>query len=417
MDENNQKLGVGLVVVASAVIGTVLVLFFGKMPAFLQSRYQITYNFPSAPRVTRDTPVRKNGVQIGRVADVRLLKDNQGVNLILELDRGQPIAQGETCRIAMGSLVTGDAFIEFIQPNESVFLSRFDGVAGGEKNGVIDPQEASFAQSVIADGDYLTGGVVSGDPLDMVVNMQGNIVNAFTAIEQASRRVESVAMTLESALGGGDGQLRDVADRVRLTIDNFNQTVQTVDRVARQFEQANLPASIGDTVNRLPFLFNEAERVLAQTQNTLRGFEDFSQSLQGIGNEFEGIGDDARETINNANRAMSNIADFTEPFSQQSEKLVGSTLNTLENLDATLSDLRIFAQKLNRSDGTLNRLVEDDQLYYELITTLENVRRISDRLQPVVDDVRVFTDKAARDPSQFGVKGLLRSGSVGAGLK
>lgn len=250
-----------------------------------------------------------------------------------------------------------------------------------------------------------------------MVNMQGNIVNAFTAIEQASRRVESVAMTLESALGGGDGQLREVADRVRLTIDNFNQTVQTIDRVARQFEQANLPASIGDTVNRLPFLFNEAERVLAQTQNTLRGFEDFSQSLQGIGNEFEGIGDDARETINNANRALSNIADFTEPFSQQSEKLVGSTLNTLENLDATLSDLRIFAQKLNRSDGTLNRLVEDDQLYYELITTLENIRRISDRLQPVVDDVRVFTDKAARDPSQFGVKGLLRSGSVGAGLK
>ncbi len=417
MEENNYRLGVGLVVVASAIIGTVLILFFGKMPAFLKDRYQITYNFPSAPRVTRDTPVRKNGVQIGRVADVKLLKDNQGVNLVLELDRDPPLAQGETCRIAMGSIVTNDAFVEFIQPTQSILITRFDGVAGGAKNSSLDPQELEFASSIMADGDYLTGGVVVGDPLDLVVNMQGNIVNAFSAIEQASRRVEAVAATLENAMGGGEGQLKDVADRIRFTIDNFNTTVQTIDRVARQFEEANLASTLGDTVNRLPLLFNEAERTLTQTQNTLRGFEDFGQSLQKITGEFEGIGSNAQETLNNANRALENIANFTEPLSQNSEQMVGNVIQTLDNLDATLAELRVFAQRLNRGDGTIARLIEDDQLYYELIGTLENVRRVSDRLQPIVDDVRVITDKVARDPGQLGVPGLLRAKTNGAGFK
>ena len=36
-----------------------------------------------------------------------------------------------------------------------------------------------------------------------------------------------------------------------------------------------------------------------------------------------------------------------------------------------------------------------------------NVRKLTQELRPIVDDVRVFTDKIARHPEQLGVRGAL----------
>jgi ABC-type transporter Mla subunit MlaD len=211
--------------------------------------------------------------------------------------------------------------------------------------------------------------------------------------------------------------LQGLAQKIDTTIDNFNQTVLTFDRIGRQVETANLPQALGDAASRLPLLFNEVERTLTQAQSTLRGFEDFGQSLQEISGEFKGIGDEARLTLGNANRALGNIADFTEPLSANSEEIVGKAMKTFDNLDVTLGELRTFAQRLNQGNGTLARLIEDDEMYYEAKMTLENIRRTTDGLAPILDDVRVFTNKAARDPSQFGVKGVFGANPKGAGLK
>ena len=89
----------------------------------------------------------------------------------------------------------------------------------------------------------------------------------------------------------------------------------------------------------------------------------------------------------------------------------------LKNLDALLIDLRQFSHRLNSGDGTIARLIEDDQLYFEFIQTIKNVRVLTQRLQPIAEDVRVFTDKIARDPGQLGVRGALQGRPIGAGLK
>jgi hypothetical protein len=79
--------------------------------------------------------------------------------------------------------------------------------------------------------------------------------------------------------------------------------------------------------------------------------------------------------------------------------------------------MRVFASRLNSGNGTIARLVDDQQLYFEVIQTIQNVRLLSQRLQPIADDVRIFTDKIARDPGQLGVRGALQGRPNGAGLK
>ena len=174
----------------------------------------------------------------------------------------------------------------------------------------------------------------------------------------------------------------------------------------------------------LPEVLKSAQDTLVQTQKTLKGFETFSSSLEGIGTEFEGIGVDVRQAVQNANTAIENIADITEPVKESSDVIVERAVRLMGNLDALAIDLKQFSTRLNRSSGTIAQLIDNPQLYHQTTETIgsiraasANVQAITARLQPIVDDVRIFTDKIARDPGQIGVRGALSGRTLGTGLK
>lgn len=159
MEGNNYKVGVvSAAVVLAAIVGVVCVYVMTSA-----NRYRVTINFSTITQVHRGTSVLKSGVQIGRVAYVKLLPDNQGVDLVLELDRDVNIRLGETCRIIVRSPQAHDLAVEFVQPNKSNLLSRFDGVAGAPKNNELEPAEYEFSNVAISDGDYINGGIVQID--------------------------------------------------------------------------------------------------------------------------------------------------------------------------------------------------------------------------------------------------------------
>jgi phospholipid/cholesterol/gamma-HCH transport system substrate-binding protein len=57
--------------------------------------------------------------------------------------------------------------------------------------------------------------------------------------------------------------------------------------------------------------------------------------------------------------------------------------------------------RVNNGQGTLARLIDDDQLYYSVVNTLQNIEVATRRLQPIIEDARVFSDKIAREPSSL----------------
>ena len=393
MDEQRYRFGVGVLVVASIVIGVILIMFFGAAPNFLARRYQVTVNFPAAPGVASDTPVRKNGVDIGRVKQVNLLPDDQGVDLVLELNSEFQVRQGELCRVGTGSLITGDAVVEFIPPTSQSLLERFDGRDGTPPDAQLSEMEKEAAAAYIKDGDYVKGGLVAPDPLSSLVTMQDKFAPTLVAIEQAGTQVGALASDIRTLLGGGEGQMRQIVQKTEQTIDNFNQTLDAIESI---FADERLRASLQTASDRLPRLLDEAEGVLRETRETVDAFE-------GVGREAE--------------RTMQNVAAFTEPLGEQGDQIVGDAVRTLNNLDALVTELRQVSGRFNTSEGTLNRLLNDDELYFSVQRTVENVELLTRRLQPIVEDVRIFTDKVARDPRQLGVAGAIQGKGVGLGIK
>ena len=58
--------------------------------------------------------------------------------------------------------------------------------------------------------------------------------------------------------------------------------------------------------------------------------------------------------------------------------------------------------------GSIGKLVYDDELYDRITRAAANVEDATRKIRPILDDVRVFSDKIARDPGQLGVRGALQ---------
>lgn len=421
MDDNGYRFGVGVLVLASAIIGVLLIAFFGAVPKFWVDRYRFTVNFPSAPNVGVDTPVRKNGVLIGRVAKVELrTQRGGGVDLLLEIDRTCELLVGEVPRIKTGSLISGDSIIEFIDPDPKELLARFDGFSGSPRDDVLDEREMQASQQIIGQQDFIAKGEVVPDPLEAFGDMAG-LANS---LQRVAQKLDNILSVAQDTFGGDTASIKDVTGRMQTTLDNINVTVGTINRIGTQVERANLPNLVAEALTTLPGLIKNAEGTLTQLQRTLKGFEEFSDSLESIGGEFTGIGETVRSALINADEAIANLAEITEPISQRSDQIAANLGNALANIEGLAADLKVFARRLNGSQGTLARLIDDPAMYGKLNDTLDNIRLVSGnvelitrRLQPVIEDVRVTADKLARDPAQMGVRGILSPRPNGLGVK
>src|SRR5687767_4585088 len=112
MNERIAQFRIGVMVLATGIITVILMLLFGKFPRFGQQTYTVHMRFANAQGVTRDTPIRKSGILVGRVTEVAL-KDSGEVLITAALNSSFKLRRNEVPRID-GSLL-GDATVQLVQ--------------------------------------------------------------------------------------------------------------------------------------------------------------------------------------------------------------------------------------------------------------------------------------------------------------
>ena len=113
MDDRVMQFRVGVMVLATLLIVGILLMLFGRSFERFQSSYKLYVKFAEAPGVTKGTPVRKSGIRIGEVSDVRLSDVDRQVLVTLDIFKQHQIYGDEDCMVMM-SLV-GDSALEFVR--------------------------------------------------------------------------------------------------------------------------------------------------------------------------------------------------------------------------------------------------------------------------------------------------------------
>ena len=350
MEDRTKQFRVGVVVFGTGIAAVLLVLMnsdFTWSP--WRNQYQLQLLVDQAPGVAPDTPVRRRGVLIGRVAEIS--DTDEGALITLNVDEGKQIKTNESARIQT-SLI-GDAVIEF-SPSAPAEGAR-----------------AVAPESVVR-------GTYNPTPLDLIANLQGDLKETIVALGRAGDEVATLAQRLNQVLGGED-------------LDRLNRLATSTETAMNSFAEAsnNINDIIGDEEFKREF-----KEGMSQLPSVVADARVIMEALEGA--------------LGSADDNLKNLEGFTGPLGERGPAIVESIENGVGSLSELLGEAALLAKSLNNREGTIGKLTGDRELYDQMLIAMQrvnqmvaNIELMSRRLRPILDDVRVFSDKIARDPARI----------------
>ena len=354
MNERIVAFRVGVMVLATLLLAGILALLFGDIPALMQGSYTIHIKFKDAPGVGEATPVRKSGILIGRVTEVDFADDGQ-VMVTAAIDGNRRLFHNEVCFVRTSLL--GDAMLQF-QPVEEEPVRPKDPIRPGET----------------------IQGSTSPDALQVIRDLQPALNEMVKSVTTTSDELGRVAQKLSRVLDENEGQLNRLITKTETTLETVQKTMTSADRLLSDEE---LTQNLRQSLREMP-------QTLRDARETIAGF---------------------KETLELANRNLANLEGFTEPLGQRGDQFFTRLDRITAKSEVLLDRLVQFGDLLNNEQGSLGRLTRDPELYDNLNRAARNVEELTRQLRPIVHDVRVFTDKIARDPGRLGVRGVFQQGT------
>ena len=357
MDERTMQFRVGLMVLATLLILGILVAMFGEMPKLIYGEYTLYVTFHQAPGVSKDTSVRKSGILIGRVTNVRFADDDTMVLVTVAIQDKYVLHQNEVCRVQTNLL--GDATLEFVRSAN---------------------QEMS--KEVWKNGDKLKG-IYTPEPTQLIANIQDKFDSTISSVQSTSSDLGAASRKLTGTLDTLNSMLEQNRDGLKNAVDQANDIMSSTRNI------------IGDRETQ--------EQLRTSMQQMPQMIKDTNETVIKM-----------RETMASVDRNLKNMEGFTKPLGERGENQIDNLDRGTERLDKLVSEMLKFSQALNSSQGTIGQLVNNPELYQHINRAARNIDEISRELKPIVDDARVFSDKIARHPEVLGVKGVMQKG---AGIK
>jgi len=353
MTERQLQFRVGLLIVTAGIVAAGLVFRFGEMRSYFDKSYAIGVHFDKAPGVERGTPVRKNGILIGSVRSVSFDETRAGVNVLVEIRERFQLRKDSQPMLTRSLL--GDATLEFAPGVSREFLRPGDRVEG--------------APSI--------------DPMEMIAHMERKTNETLESFAATSEEWRKVGKSINDLTTTNRGNIDQLIAEAAESLHHFTTTMRTVNKT---ISDPQAQENMRKTLAALPKMT-----------------EDAVETIQSI-----------RLAVAKAETALGNISEMTTPLAKRSNSIAIRLDNSIASLESLLKELSLFSKAINGENGSLALLAKDPQLYQNLSQSAASLALIMRNIEPTVKDLRVFADKIARHPEKLGVGGTLHPDS---GLK
>ncbi|WLD13939.1 MlaD family protein [Planctellipticum variicoloris] len=354
MNERRLQFRVGLLVLVSISIGTAMAIRFGDLHKHLEEQFPVVVQLPSAEGLYPSAPVTMYGIKIGDVADIQLNEKRGGVDVIVGVKQGTRIRK-DSKAIVVRTLL-GETSLEFLSGASPEFL---------------------------APGTRISGQAAT-DPLAMVQRLEARTLQTLDAFAATSNDWRLVAKNLNGLMDSNRGDLRLIVERAAESLQEFTATMHNANTMIGEANKiVSNPAAqqaLQQTLTSLPKMVEETRLTIAAT----------------------------RHAVENANRNLANLSQLTEPVGQKGPQIVERLDNSLASLESLLGELNALARVVNQGDGTLQRFASDPSLYENMDRSAQSMAVILRNAEPLIRDLKEFSDKIARNPEILGIGGALR---------
>ncbi len=460
-----RRLGVFVAATVAALTG--LVVLFGGAPDVFSTRTKYTVLYPEAPGVAAGTPVRKSGVRIGRVTAIDIDEGTGQVRVNIEVENKYLPRQSEEPAISRG-LLSGDTTLDFIPktdergqplaradsvpanaeiigvppintqrllnqaqgaiPNAqdalvkfSATVSRFDKV--GPKAEIALDEIAAFAKlaremlpELRQTNKKVQDFLGSDDPVDPNKKISferddepappANLKALLREVQDFVKAYKPLAEDLRSILKASEPELtaalkaiKTLTDRVGVFLTDDNRKALT--DILKNFQTASNDLLSDENKKNINGILKNVNAGSEDLTKTIRLAAILLDRAEGTLKELNGRLAEAKGLFANLEKASKPIADNAEP-------VMKNIALAAENLSKTLADARAAIGAFNKADGTVGKVLNDPQLYNQLVDAAANLNRTLIRAEKIAKDLEVFADKVARKPETIGIGGALR---------
>jgi len=354
--ERRLQFQVGLVVIVAVTLGTVLVCRFGDVHKSWQKYYPLHIHLETADGLYPSAPVMMSGLTIGRVKQIDF--DSAG-GVLATVEIRENVRLRADSRPMVTRALLGETAIEFLPGSDGEYLradSRVDGQG-------------------------------AADPLAMVQRMELKATDALESLVATSAEWQKVGRHVNTLMETRRGDLDLIVEKAAESLHQFTLTMQSTNQLVSEANRIvadpRAQQALKETMIGLPALVEDTRRTIAAT----------------------------RSAVENVNRNLVNLAQVTEPVGQRGGVMVAKLESSLTSLDLLLAELNQFAQVVNKPNGTLQKFATDPSLYDNMDRSAQSVAVLLKNLEPVLRDLREFSDKVARNPELLGVGGAVRPSS------
>lgn len=417
MDERVIQFRIGVMVLATALSAAILITMFSTRKGVFRPTKTIMVHFREAPGVSPNTPVRKNGILIGRVSEVALSDEMPeyahlgGALVTLEIEEERKIYDDEDCWIRRTLL--GDAVIEFVRrreppgklspvqqqgpsrPQEPTRLPRQAPIPPAAQPN-LQPPAATPGQAVSQQGPaaLLHGGAASNGQR-REIEPGGPPLEGRVATDPLQFITELQLRFAENA-----GKLAEIVDQTHTFVARLNILLGTEEDLQRTRQRFN------DLVERTNVLVEHADKVVGDEQlvGQLRRTID---GLPELVDELRRTADTLKLAAANVNLRADEVSTFTQSLRTQGPNMVAQLDEASQGLAQLLAQTNLLLQKVHNQQGTMGRLVHDSELYDHLNGAAAELEELLVQMRPIMRDLRVFSDRIARHPEMLGVRGAV----------
>lgn len=313
------------------LVGTVLI---GNYPIF-GKRYEMTCRFPSVEGLREGDDVRVDGVNSGKVRKLKLDKDG----VVVTMETNEPIEMHEGYEIVVESL----------------------SLLGG---GVVSVRRGDLSKPVASMPPGGWSGQPGGTPL--------------AGLNKAMLRTEErIAPLIESLAKIAEKFSREGEDAF------YNRLVATLDEAKVAFQKIGEGVPLGmekrETRDNLRATIDKAREATNNINEVFAKINSGEGTLWKLINE-KGLHDDAKRAIDDVKDAAEKMKSWMDNDKSlayavfNKEKLADDVNAAAANIKESAEKLNQILDKVNKGEGTVGKLVNEDGLYSDARETLKDAR-------------------------------------------
>lgn len=390
MHNRRMEFFIGMMVIGIIAGVFVMTLLFHSENGFFvggNSGRRMDIEFKNGGGISQNSLVLKNGIKIGRVYSVVLLDDMEDsrVRVSFELEPEANIYSNEIAKINRTFL--GDASIEIVDNPD--YNPETDGEVVA-----LEPGASLKSMKTV-------------DLMGTVTNIEGDLGAALQNVNEATAGVTLFMKNLNTFLGD-ENELRQKKERLQNVFNELNETLVSIRGLATHMDEVvsdeKLKSDIQEAAERIPSIMKRVDEIAGKA-------DQFMDNATSVSGDVRQTLDRAQTTFDLVDKNLDNIDVFTTSLAENGPEMM-TALNegsveikgAIDQVKGAIENIASFVDNVNQQltdhDSPIGMLT-DKEVGSDIRKIVQNTEELTEKLYPIFDDARVFSNKIAHKPSSL----------------